>query len=314
MRGILALSLLSPALLAQAPAPQTLAQRVAAEAKAIETLRHEHPVEALEKAKALLPAAKLPFDKASLNASLASIKEWNAQIELYRMITNAAVAAGHFEEAKDAAEKGRDMAKELQGLGMASFDAYRAMWTKAGAEAAKVLEEIKELEAKVAADKATPPKAGVSMEEANALLVQQAAVAQRLALLKANEATLKDNLERSKSAVAGMAPLERPIQGLDAKIKGFEEDIALWDKYLKSEAEDIAGKYKGDKVKYAAGLLRGVAPKPEDTYAALVSLHRAAFLDPSNGAIRQRIDQLMGRAAAPAAKPAKAARGKAKRK
>ena len=104
------------------------------------------------------------------------------------------------------------------------------------------------------------------------------------------------------------------MKELEAKTHEFDDAILLWDKTLKEEAESMATTYKGDRAKYAAGLLRGVAPKPENKEAALVALHRAAFLDPSNPAIQKRIDQLMGRASAPAVKAAKGkGRGKGKK-
>lgn len=308
MRGILALSLLTPALMAQAPAApavQTLAQKVAAETKVIEALKLENRLEAFRKAKALLPATKLTFDRSSLQAAFADMREWNAQIDTYRLIYNMGMGAGCFEEAKEACEKGRELAKELQVETLASFEAYKATWVKAAEESQKVLDEIKDLEAKVEAARvanAANPKPKVTMEEANEELVRQAKVAHRLAFLKANEATYKANIEKVKTV---MVPLERPMKDLDARTREFDSSIALWDKYLKEEAVDIATKYKGDRVKYAAGLLRGVAPKPVDKEAALVSLHRAAFLDPKNGAIDQRIDQLMGKAPAPVLKATK---------
>ena len=308
MRGILALSLLTPALMAQAPAApavQTLAQKVAAETKVIEALKLENRTEAFQKAKALLPATKLTFDKTSLQTAFASMREWNAQIDTYRLIYNTGMGAGCFEEAKEACEKGRELAKALQVEALGAFEAYKATWVKAAEESQIVLDEIKELEAKVEATrvaKATNPKPKVTMEEANEELVRQAQVAQRLAFLRANEATYKANIDKVKTV---MAPLEPQIKSLDARTREFDSSIALWDKYLKEEASDIVTKYKGDRIKYAAGLLRGVAPKPEDKEAALVSLHRAALLDPKNGAIDKRIDQLMGKAPAPIEKAAK---------
>lgn len=305
MRRFLALALLAPALTAQAPATQTLAQKVAAETKVIEAMKLENPVEALEKAKALLPATKLPFEKASLQAAFSSIKEWNAQIDTYRLIYNTGIAAGHYEEAKEAAEKGRDLAKELQIQAMAPFNDFKAVWVKAGEASKKLLEEIKELEAKAAADRAAAaanPNPKVTIEEANAEIMRQNDAAKRLAFLKSNEATYKQNIENSTKV---MVPLERPMKDMEARTHEFDGSIEQWDKYLKVEAESIATTYKGDKVKYAAGLLRGVGPKPENKADALVALHRAAFLDPKNPAFQQRIDQLLGKVPAPVAKPVK---------
>lgn len=315
MRLILTLFLLAPALMAQAPATpatQTLAQKVATETKVIEALKLKNPVEALAKAKALLPATKLPFDKTNLQTAFLSIKEWNAQIDTYRLIYNTGMAAGRFEEAKEASEKGRDLARELQVEAMGSFNDFKTTWMKAGEASNKLLDEIKELEVKVEANRvatATNPNPKVTIEEANAEIMRQHDVSQRLAFLKANEATYKQNIENSTKV---MAPLERPIKELESRTHEFDGSIEQWEKYLKVEAASISTKYKGDKVKYAAGLLSGVAPKPEKKEDALVALHRAAFLDPKNAAIQKRIDQILGKVATPAVKPTKA-KAKAKK-
>ncbi|MDE3245628.1 MAG: hypothetical protein KGN80_06035, partial [Acidobacteriota bacterium] len=145
MRRLLSLFILAPILTAQSPATQTLSQRVAAETKVIETLKLEDPVEALKRAKALLPAAKLPFEKANLQSAFLSIKEWNAEIDVYRLIYNTAIAAGHYEDAKEAAEKGRDLAKELQAEAMVPFNDFKTVWLQAGEASKKLLDEIKEL-------------------------------------------------------------------------------------------------------------------------------------------------------------------------
>lgn len=315
MRRIVALSLLTPALLAQAPvtpAPQTLAQKVAVETKAIEALKREDPLAALEKAKALLPASRLPFDKTNLQTTFPSIREWNAHLDIYRLIYNTAIAAGHYEEAKQACEQGRDLAKELQLKALDSFSDFKAIWSKAGADSTKLLDEIKELEAKVEANRAAmaaPPAAKQSVEDANAEIMRQHDISQRLAFLKANEATYKQNVETSTKV---MEPLERPIKDLEARTHEFDGPLAQWEKYLKEEAESLATTYKGDKTKFAAGLLNAVGAKPENRESALVTLYRAAFLDPQNQAIQKRMDQLLGKIPAQVARPTKA-KGKKRR-
>jgi hypothetical protein len=311
MRHFLYLSLATPVLLAQAPAAP--APKAGVDLKALEALRLENPVEAFARAKAFLPASRPPFDRANLPAAFASIREWNSQLDLYRAVYDSGVASGRFEEAREVAVKARDMAADLQKEALAAFNAYKATWEKAGEESSQALAEMKALEAEVEAHrtpKAAPakPDKKVTMEEANAELVAQAEAAKRLAFLKANETTLRDNVEKAKKV---MAPLERPLKDLETRTRGFEAAIAQWDKYLQEEAEDIAKKYKGDKATYAAGLLRGVAPKPENKEAALVALHRATVLDPRNVAIQKRIAQLRGHAAAPAPTKAKAKKGRA---
>ncbi len=308
MRRIFPLFLLAPVLTALAPTTpdaQTLAQKVATETKVIEALKLENPVEALQQAKALLPATKLTFDKTSLQAAFLSIRKWNAQIDTYRLIYNTAIAAGHYEEAKDAAEKGRDLAKELQVEAMGPFNDFKATWVKAGKASKDLLDEIKSLEAQVEANRvaaAANPNPKVTIEEANPEIMRQHEISQRLAFLKANEAIYKENIENSTKAVA---PLEGPIKELESRTHEFDGSIVQWEEYLKVEAESIATRYKGDKIKYAAALLNGVPPKPEDKEVALVALRRAVFLDPRNAAIEKRIDQILGKVPTPAVKPSK---------
>jgi hypothetical protein len=304
------------------PAPQTLAQKVATETKVIEALKLENPVEALAKAKALLPATKPAFDKTNLQTAFLSIREWNAQLDIYRLIYNSAKAAGHFEEAKEVSEKGRDLARELQAEAMVPFNDFKTTWMNAGEASKKLLVEIKELEAKVEADRvamAAKPKPQlqpkVTIEEANAEImrlndetVRQNEVSKRLAFLKANEATYKQNIENSTKV---MAPLEGPMNDFESRIQKFSASIDQWDTYLKAEAESLSTKYKGDKAKYAAGMLSGVGLTPENKEDALVTLRRAAFLDPKNAAIQKRIDQILGKVPTPAQKATKA---KAKKK
>ncbi|MFN8010531.1 MAG: hypothetical protein U0P81_03920 [Holophagaceae bacterium] len=297
-------------LVAQAP---LAAQAGAPDLKALEALRAENPVEAFAKAKALIPAARPAFDKATLQTAFAGIREWNAQLDLYRVAYDSGVACGQFEEAREIAGKARDMARDLQKEAMGAFNAYKETWVKAGEESAQALAELKDLAAKDAANQLAPapapkPDPKLSIEDANQLLLKHAEAEQakvqakaRIAFLKSNEATLKENIEKAKNP---LAPLERTIRDLDNRVKTFEGAVAQWDKYLGDESEDIAKKYKGDKALYAAGLLRGVAPKPENKDAALVALYRAAVLDPRNAAIPRRIAQLQGNgSAAPEPKP-----------
>lgn len=291
-----------------------LPAQASADLKAIEALRTTNPGEAFVKAKGMIPAARPAFDRSSLQTAFAGIREWNSQLDIYRAAYDAGVACGQFEEAREVAAKARDMAKDLQKEAMGAFEAYKETWVKAGEESAQALAEMKELETKAAANLLAPspapkPDPKLAIEDANNELLKHAEAerlkvqaTQRLALLKANEATLRENIEKAKNP---LGPLERSIRDLNGRVKGFEDAVAQWDKYLKEETEDIAAKYKGDKAVYAAGLLRGVAPKPDNVDAALVALHRAAVLDPRNAAIQKRIAQLTGKAPAPAAPKAK---------
>lgn len=313
-------ALLAPALLAQAPAAPPASARLAEDLKAVKALKAQNPAEAFARAKALLPAARPAFDRTSLQTTFAGIREWNVHLDAYQLAYDSGVACGRFEEAREVAGKGRELAQALEKEAAAGFAAYKAMWDKAGEESLKALAELTALEAKVAADKqavVAPPPAKPdpkqSFDEANFELMRRAEAeqkkaqdVQRLAFLKSNETTFKENVEKAQKA---MAPLERPTKDLQGRTAAFDAAVAQWDKYLKEESEDIAGKYKGNKALYAAGLLRGVAPKPDDTGAALVALHRAVVLDPKNPAISKRIAQLQGKASAAPAPTRKTRKG-----
>ncbi len=291
MRALLTLPLSVAALVAQAPAP-TLAQKVASESKAIEALKAEDPAAAFEKAKALLPEAKPAFDKTNIQTAFTSIREWNALLDIRRIMYNTAIAAGRFEVAKECAEAARDFAKELQAEAMSPFQAYKTTWVKAGEEASKALEEVKSLEA-VAEATRTPEQV------------------QRLSFLKSNEGTYKTNVENSKKVLAS---LEAPLKSLDAQTHDFDSPIAQVEKRLKDEAEDkLKPGIKGDNAKYAAALVNSVGLKPESKEAALVSLHRAQVLDPKNTQAQKFIDYFLGKGPAPKVKAApKATKGKKK--
>ncbi len=296
MRPLLTLPFAVAALVAQAPAPQTptpqtLAQKVAAESKTIEALKGENPVEAYEKAKALLPAAKPAFDKTNIQTASASIKEWNALLDAHRMMYNSAISGGRFEDAKDAAEKARDLAKELHVEALGPFGAYKATWVKAGEEAAKSLEEMKTLE-------------GVDEKTRTPEQIQ------RLDFLKSNEATFKGNVENSKKV---MASLERPMKDLESQSRDFDTPIAQVEKRLKDEGDELL-KFKGDKAKYAAALVNAVGLKPVNKEAALVSLYRVKVISPANKDAQKYLDYLQGKGPAPKVKAAPKAAPKGKKK
>ena len=298
MRRSALLLLLAPALVAQAPAP---APSLADQIKAIEALKAENPVEAFEKAKALVPA-KPAFDKTNIQTASKSLQEWRGVLDIYSLVYNTAIEAGHFEDAKDAAEKARDMAKEMQAEAMAPYVAYRSSWTKAADEANKALARLAVLKEKEAKDKelkAKDPKAKgeFTAEEAD-----------ELANLLQNENTFKTNVSNAKIVTS---QVERNLKTLDAQTKDYDKPLEQVEKRLKDEQEELM-KFKGDKVKYAAALYKAVGPKPDNKPAALSALRRATYLDPANKQIPHRIDVLLGKATEAPEKPAKKAGTKKK--
>lgn len=300
MRRPAILSLLAPALMAQAPAP---APKLADQIAAIEAQIAESPVEALGKAKALLPAAKPAFDKTNIQTVSVSLQEWRGHLNVYSLVYNAAKEAGHWEDAKEAAEKARDMAKEMQAEAMAPYVAYRSNWTKASDEATKALARMAELKDKEQQAKdllAKDPKAKspFTPEEGD-----------ELATLVQNEGTYKTNISNAKIVTT---QVERNLKTLDAQTKDYDKPLEQIEKRLKDEQEELM-KFKGDKVKYAAALYKAVGTAPENKPAALAALRRAAFLDPANKLVPKRIDVLLGKAVEAPEKPAKKAGAKKKK-
>lgn len=300
MRRSAILSILAPALVAQAPAP---APKLRDQIKAIDALKAENPLEAFEKAKALLPAAKPAFDKTNIQTASASLEEWRGILDVQTLIYNTAIEAGQFEVAKEAAEKARDMAKEMQAEAMAPYVAYRASWTKASDEANKGLARmavLKEKEAAAKELKAKDPK-GKDPKTKEAFTDQEA---DELATLIQNEGTFKTNISNAKIVSSQM---ERNLKTLDAQTKDYDKPLEQIEKRLKDEQEELM-KFKGDKAKYAAALYKAVGTKPENKPAALAALRRAAFLDPANKQIPHRIDVLLGKAEELPEKPSKPAK------
>ncbi|MBK8727823.1 MAG: hypothetical protein IPL96_17750 [Holophagaceae bacterium] len=156
------------------------------------------------------------------------------------------------------AGKGRELAQALEKEAAGGFAAYKAMWDKAGEESLQALAELKALEAKVAADKqavVAPPPAKPdpkqSFDEANFELMRRAEAeqkkaqdVQRLAFLKSNETTFKENVEKARKA---MAPLERPTKDLQGRTAAFDAAAARWDKYLRGGPRTSPGSTKGNK-------------------------------------------------------------------
>ena len=296
MRRSAFLPLLAPALLAQAPAPAPApAPSLASQIKALEALKAENPQEAFEKAKALVPATKPAFDKTNIQTVSNSLMTWRQVLDVYGAVYNTAIEAGRYEDAKDFAEKARDMAREMQAEAITPYVAYRTSWTKASDEATKALARLEELKGKEAQSKellAKDPKAKATFtpEEAG-----------ELANLLQNEATYKTNVANAKIV---NTQVERNLKTLDAQTKDYDKPLEQVEKRLKDEQEELM-KFKGDKVKYAAALYKAVGTKPDNKPAALAALRRAAVLDPANKLIPHRIDVLLGKAVEAPAKPAK---------
>lgn len=303
MRRSAILSLLAPVLMAQAPAP---APKPADPFAEIKSLMVENPSAAFEKAKAMLPATKPAFDKTSTKTAMESLTVWNGVLDVYSIAFNTASEAGRYEEAKEMAEKARDMAKEMQAEAIMPFMTVKKVWAKASEDATKSLARMAELNEKAQQAKelmATDPKGKDPKvrEKLNALFPREEE--QELADLVANEATLKSNITNAKM-VHGQ--VDGNLRILDTQIKGYNKPLEQIEKRIKDEQDELL-KFKGNKVQYAAAVYKAVGTKVENKPAALVALRRALVLDPTNKLIPHRIDVLLGKAVEAPEKPAKKA-------
>lgn len=288
---LLPVLLAAPALLAQAPAPAPSYAQKAKEGLAAITpaLMKENPAEAVAKAKALLPeGGKLPFDKTSPATVSKSIAEWRGLLDVHSTIANASLAAGQWEEAKAEAETAKDTAKQLQAEAFQPLNALKETWAKASGEAAKALEDIKTLEAKT--DK-TP-------EETD-----------RLANLKANEATYKGNVTNAERATSG---IDRTLKNLGDQVKDFDPTIKSIEDRLKTEQDELV-KFK-TKAALSKGIVVSVRKDHANLDSALSYLRRALILDPANKDAAHYADVLLGKAEDKPEKPAKPTAGKGSRK
>lgn len=303
MRRSAILSLLASVLMAQAPAPAPTPAEARAE---IRKLMAEDPLAALEKAKALLPATKPAFDKTSTQTALKSLDTWGGVLEIYSLAFDAAGEAGRYEEAKEMAEKARDMAKEMEAEAITPFMAVKKVWSKASEDATKALARIEELKVKEQKAKelmATDPKGKDPKVKEQIQALFPAAEEQELATLIANEATFKSNITNAKM-VHGQ--VDKNLRILNDQVKGYDKPLEQIGNRIKDEQDELL-KFKGNKVTFAKAVYNTVGTKPTDMKNALIALRRAAYLDPTNKLIPHRIDVLTGKAVEAPAKPAKKA-------
>lgn len=286
MRRTAILSLLASALMAQAPAPAPAPAEDSV--AAIQKLTETDPSAAYAKTKTLIAAPKPAFNKTNLETTQKSIEVWRGYLTNHSLFYNAAKEVGRWEEAKDAAVKARDMAKEMQAEAFGPFNDYKAAWAKASSDASKALEELATLKAK---ETRTP-------EEDS-----------RVVFLQGNEATYKQYVSNAKIA---LSQVNGNLKNLEAQTKDYDGPIAQIEKRISDEKEEMI-KFKGDKVKYGKALVAAVAKEVKKSKGKVAnkaplynSLYRVLVLDPSNKDAQKQIDLLNGKA------PAAPAKGKKK--
>ncbi|MCE1205132.1 MAG: hypothetical protein LWW79_11060 [Holophagaceae bacterium] len=277
--------LVSAALLAQAPAP-SLGDRVKAERPAVEQLLAElkYP-EAMQRAEALLPAARPAFDKKDNSTLVQSVAANLDMAEALRLATEAADSAGAWEKALDYAKTAKALANEAYAGVKEPFTQTVAYYKQAGARAQQVLDEndarIKELKGKSALDPGER---------------------QELDLALGVEKEVLDCAKWMKFFQTYLDVTKRENEAYDPLVKVMEDK-------LKSEADQIADYKagKGEKTKWVEAVISTPAYLERFTEKSGKAqwLNRLAILDPENKKVQHQLDLLTGKATAPAAKPAK---------
>ncbi len=276
----LAALLAVPALLsAQDPAPAaTQTQRLkAAEGEIQKLLAAMDFPAALVRAEALLPAAKPAFSKATPKAGLDSSQEYSSLMASYGLAAKCAINAGEWEKGKGYLEKARDTARENSSESVTVIAPLMDTWNKAMEGSRKALAEgaarRQELEAK---EKRT-------VEEQREL---------------ENFKIHDNNLKNGPMVISS---LQSNLDGLKTDAAGFDGPIAAIDEKLKTEAEDIASKFKGDKAAYVKAVMDPRAKnlsRIEKTSDKAAWLSRLLVLAPGNAQARKQLDILLGKAPA----------------
>ncbi|MFN8010416.1 MAG: hypothetical protein U0P81_03335 [Holophagaceae bacterium] len=289
----LAALLAVPALLsAQDPAPAaSQTQRLRAADGEIQKLLAAMDFQAaLARAEALLPASKPAFAKGTPKAGLDSSQEYSSLMASYGLAAKCAINAGEWEKGKGYLEKARDIARENSAESTTVITPLMDTWNKAMEGSRKALADgaarRQELEAK---EKRTA-------EEQREL----------------DNFKIHDN--NLKNGPMVISSLQSNLDGLKTDATGFDGPIASLEEKLKTEAEDITSKFKGDKAAYVKAVMDPKSKnlsrieKPSEKAAWLC---RLLVLAPGNSQARKQLDILLGKAPAEPEKK-KAARPKKK--
>lgn len=267
-----------PAFVMQVQA-QELAPTLQATAPEVDRLIQAlQPKIALERARAIVPAAKPAFSGEDFASLQKSTQNYRALAGMYLLQGRAAVAAGSWEEAQQAFAKGLAVAQENQANynQRAQITVDGLLKASAGAEAFK---KEKAAQIKDMLDSAK----NIKSNPLEILKLQQA--------IKEQEETIS----RSRQSMAFVTGAKKDLA---ADLQGLTEAQQNLDKSLKAEKDTIAAfnakkRKKGNAPWVAAALIdKGNAAKYPTAKDQSDLLHRLAVLDPANARIAGKLEDL----------------------
>lgn len=266
-------------LVAQAPSlDASLGQRLRTERPEIERLINDlQPREALKRAEALLPSAKLAFDNTDARTQVQSHVHYLACSQAYYLAFKAANASGHWEKGLDYIRKAKETGDENYKVVKVAFAKVSENFRSSGERSQAVLTEhavmIKELKEKKNPDPGEQQTLeNVGKEEKNVI-------------------------ESQKWAKVFLSYIETAKQDSER----YDAFVAFAEKQIKDQATQIeeykAG--KGDKGKWVEAIIANPS-----TYASYTDkkdllgfLYRLNVLDPDNKKVFRQIDVVLGKAA-----------------
>lgn len=290
----LAATLLTPALLAQAPAQEvSLTQRLRTERPLIERhLADLQAREALKQAEALLPAAKPVFDKKDLQTQVASFSKFMDLSQAYYLAFKAADAAGHW-------EKALEYIKQAQALSAENYAGVKEPFAQAS-EAYKNLAQ----------------RTRDAIVHTRTMLKDNKDYIQALRDKKDKDDGDKQQLELVAKEEQNLPESEKKVVEAEKWSKQFtaflataKEESERYQPFVESEEKRIKDQEaqiadykagKGSKDKW----VEAIAANPHTMDALTEKRDRIAFLyrlnvlDPDNKKVQKQIDVMLGKAVA----------------
>jgi prefoldin subunit 5 len=294
MNLYLAATLFTPALVAQAPAPEvSLTQRLRTERPEVERLIADLKArDALKRAETLLPAAKPVFDKKDLQTQVASFAKFMDLSQAYYVAFKAADAAGYW-------EKALEYIKQAQALSGENYAAVKEPFTQA-AQAYKNL----------AQNTRNAIQHTKSMLKDNQTYIQSLREKkdkddgdkQQLELVAKEEKNLPESEKKVLEAEKWSQQFTTFLNIAKEESERYQPFAESEDKRIKDQEAQIADYKagKGSKDKW----VEAIAANPHTMDALTEKRDRIAFLyrlnalDPDNKKVQKQIDVVLGKAVA----------------
>ncbi|BDU74550.1 hypothetical protein [Mesoterricola silvestris] len=280
----LTLAMVPAALVAQSPAATDYNKVLKEQSPAVENLLKDfHPVEALQKAEALLPASLPAFDKSGPAAAMQASLSFSGLTRLYLLNVKAAAMAGEWEKTLDLLLKAQACAKVNYESTKEALSPLQATWTQAIEQANKGIADGAD---RIAAIKAKPGRNAAEEAEYQAFVAKDRVYNNPKNPAEKNEAAkyLKANLPRFQELEAkaltpqdqqdlaalkqwqtnlvngpkAIKAIQESIDATKAEYDSCTPKIESFQKSLKDESEEIAKgvaavKVKGKVVKETSG-------------------------------------------------------------